>query len=104
GRSARIRRSIVPAGMRAAVMTPDQSANTPTGAPTAGAGQRNRPPRVGYSASTSAGFPSRNEVTYMKSPAKQGMVGPGTGNGSFRSNLPSGEKQLMHPADGPADQ
>src|SRR5437660_1140495 len=32
------------------------------------------------------------------------MVGPGTGNGNFSSSAPCGEKRLMQPADGPADQ
>ena len=37
-------------------------------------------------------------------PAKHGIVGPGTGNGSFFNSCPDGEKQLTHPAEGPADQ
>ena len=44
------------------------------------------------------------EVTYNHSPAKQGMVGPGTGKAHLRSSSPDGLKQLRQPAEGPADQ
>ena len=81
-----------------------QSANSATGAPTAGAGARNKPPKVGNCSNCAADFPSRSYVTYMCPSAKAGMVGPGTGKDSFISSLPSGEKQLTQAADGPADQ
>ena len=54
----------------------------------AGAPVRNRPPNVGNCSSTSAALPSRNDVTNRWHSAKQGMVGPGTGNGIFPAKRP----------------
>ena len=55
----------------------------PRPAPSLGTGR----PASGSRPEPAADFPSRREVTYSASSAKQGIVGPGTGNGPFAQQL-----------------